>query len=497
MTQPPPERHDSDRATADWHAMLAGDAPVRAPRAADAAPPRPAAGATPTGATPTGATPTGATPTPPAAEGQPMTRREAREAEQRRAAEAEAAAVLAEAGPPAEEVPLPFFDSIVAEPAAPEPARPSRAERRAVNADPYEPEKPKRRGAWGCLIGLLVVIALGAVAFFFLQGPINAVIERFTPAEDYEGAGTGEVVFMIHDGDVGSDIATNLVDGGVTASYDAFYDLLLEQSPEPEFHPGAYQLAEKMSAQAALDALQDPATKLENTFVIPEGTATVDALPLIAEGTGVPLSELEGAAAEPPANYGLPAEATNLEGFLFPATYTLDPGLDAHAVLQTLVDRQFEALDAAGVAPEDRWGTIVLAALIQREAGLRDDFYKVSRVFQNRLDPNQWESGLLESDATVAYGTGNTHLVTTTDEERENAENRYNTYVHPGLPVGPISNPGDLAIDAALHPADGPWLFFVTWNLDTGETIFSETVEQHDVAVEKWLAWMEEHPEYG
>ena len=90
-------------------------------------------------------------------------------------------------------------------------------------------------------------------------------------------------------------------------------------------------MAEQMSAQSALDALLDPSNKLENTFVIPEGTATVDALPIISEGTGIPLEELQAAAAEPPANYGLPAEATALEGFLFPATYTLDPDIDAHA----------------------------------------------------------------------------------------------------------------------------------------------------------------------
>lgn len=381
------------------------------------------------------------------------------------------------------------------------PRKPSRAERRAAAPDPYDhygDEKPKkRRGGWGCLVALLIVAGLGAGAYFFLEGPIRAVIERFEPAADYEGQGTGEVIFMIHEGDTGSSIGDNLVAAHVVASTDAFLEAIDDAATAPVFYPGAYRLAEQMSAKAALDALVDPANKLENTFVIPEGTATVDALPLISEGTGIPLEELQAAAAEPPANYGLPAEATNLEGFLFPATYTLDPDLDAHAVLQTLVDRQFQALDEAGVAPADRWKTIVLAALVQREAGLKDDFYKVSRVFLNRLDPAKWESGLLQSDATVAYGTGNTHLVTTTDAERADASNLYNTYVHPGLPIGPISNPGDLAIDAAVHPADGPWLFFVTWNLDTGETIFSETVEEHDAAVEKWLAWMEEHPEYG
>ena len=378
-------------------------------------------------------------------------------------------------------------------------SRPGRAERRAATSfdDPHDaPPKRRGRGAIGCLVGLLVVAALVVGAFFFLQGPIQAVLDRFQPTPDYEGNGTGSVTFMIADGDTGSDIATNLHEQGVTASYDAFYDLLLKQRPEPEFHPGAYRLAEQMSAKAALDALLDPANKLENTFVIPEGTATADALTSIAEGTGIPIEQLQAAAAEPPQSYGLPAEATSLEGFLFPATYTLAPGIDARTALQTLVDRQFQALDEAGVAPADRWRTIVLASLIQREAGLRDDYYKVSRVFQNRLDPAQWESGLLQSDATVAYGTGNTHRVATTDAERADAANPYNTYVHPGLPVGPISNPGDLAIDAALHPADGTWLYFVTWNLDTGETIFSTTQEEHDAAVDQWLAWMDEHPEY-
>ena len=192
---------------------------------------------------------------------------------------------------------------------------------------------------------------------------------------------------MIHEGDTGGSIAENLVDEDIVASTEAFTEVLADADPTPIFYPGAYLMAEQMSAQSALDALLDPANKLENTFVIPEGTATVDALPIISEGTGIPLEELQAAAAEPPANYGLPAEATTLEGFLFPATYTLDPDIDAHAVLQTLVDRQFEALDAAGVAPADRWKTIVLAALVQREAGLRDDFYKVARVFLNRLDP--------------------------------------------------------------------------------------------------------------
>lgn len=386
---------------------------------------------------------------------------------------------------PDDEGARPSFDEVFTAP----------AEEVETGLRPRAPKKRRGRAGIGCLIVLLVLAGIGTAGYFLLQGPIQQLMSAVAGPEDYEGQGTGEVIVMIHDGDIGSDIATTLHAEGVTKSFDAFYELLLKQASTHVFQPGAYKLAKGMSAQAALDALIDPANKLEQTVAVPEGTVAADVLQLVSEGTDIAIEDLQAAAADV-ASFGLPAEATTLEGFLFPATYVFTPGISAHDALQTMVDRQFQALDSAGVAPADRWKTIVLASLVQKEAGLRDDYYKVSRVFLNRLDPALWESGLLQSDATVAYGTGNTHRVSTTDAEREDAANAYNTYVHPGLPVGPISNPGDLAIDAALHPADGPWLFFVTWNLDTGETIFSSTVEEHDAAVAKWLDWMDEHPEY-
>ena len=119
-----------------------------------------------------------------------------------------------------------------------------------------------------------------------------------------------------------------------------------------------------------------------------------------------------------------------------------------------------------------------MASIVQKEGGSTDDFYKVSRVFANRI-----ADGMpLQSDATVAYGTGSKE-VDTTDAQRNDESNKYNTYVIQGLPVGPISNPGDDAIKAALNPADGTWLYFVTVNLDTGLTCFSDTIDQHDAAV--------------
>lgn len=355
----------------------------------------------------------------------------------------------------------------------------------------------RRRG--GGARRTLVVLAIAAVALLVI-GLVGwlAFGDRIASTlglddTDYAGDGNGtEVAFTVESGDTGTTIGERLQQQGVVKTADAFIGEVLSRSPEPTFVPGTFTLEQEMSAAAALDALLDEGNRVESTFVVPEGTAMKDIFPLIEAGVGVPVADLEAAAADV-ASFGLPAEATSLEGFLFPATYEFAPGTDAHTVLAAMVDRSFEALDAAGVAPEDRWFTINLASLVQKEAGLRDDYYRVSRVFLNRLD-----TGMnLQSDATVAYGTGNTHRVETTDAERADASNPYNTYLHPGMVVAPISNPGDLAIDAAVHPADGQWLYFVTWNLETGETIFSNTWEEHEQAVAKWQAWMAEHPEYS
>ncbi|WP_438855586.1 endolytic transglycosylase MltG [Agromyces sp. M3QZ16-3] len=375
-------------------------------------------------------------------------------------------------------------------------SRPSRSDRRAAAAWEFEEHERepnrRRRGAWGCLIALIVLGALVAGAAFFLQGPITSLMERFQPPEDYTGAGSGEVVFMINEGDGGETIAANLEEQDIVASSEAFIEEVTSRSEQPIFYPGAYRMANQMSADAALDALLDPENKLENTFVIQEGLWARDALANAAAATGIPVEDLQAAAADPQA-LGLPAEATGVEGFLFPATYTFGPDVTADEVVQTLVDRSFQALDDAGVAPEDRWETVIIASMIEREAGSEEDAYKVSRVIRNRLDANQFPSQLLQFDSTVHYGTGDDTVVTTTDAERADPANPYNTYVHPGLPPGPIGNPGDVAIDAAQNPADGPWLYFVTVNLETGETVFSATLEEHEAAVEQFLRYLDEN----
>jgi len=347
---------------------------------------------------------------------------------------------------------------------------------------------PRRKGRWGWLVVVLAFIVVIAGTGYYGWTNYEPQIRKVLGIElpnDYEGPGEGEeVVVVIQSGDIGSDVAHTLEDSGVVMTFEAFYKLLL--ATPVEFQPGNYSLKSKMSAQSALEALQDPANKITQRVTIPEGTTLPSALELLAAATELPVADFKKAAK----NYtalGVPKAAPSLEGYLFPATYPLEPGMSAKQVLQVLVDEMFNRLDDAGVAKEDRHEVLTMAALIQREAGSNtDDFYKVSRVFKNRLDTKGWK---LQSDASVAYGTGNLHTVWTTAAERADASNKYNTYANAGLPIGPIGLPGEVAIDAAINPAKGDWFFFVPINLRTGETVFSTTAAEHDAAVAKLQQW--------
>ena len=356
----------------------------------------------------------------------------------------------------------------------------------------WEPPTRKRRlgWLWALLVTFVLLIGAGVSGWTLFQPQIRQVLGWVAPT-DYTTAGDGtKVTVVIQSGYIGSDVAKMLQRAGVTKTFTAFYSLLLSQPPVT-FQPGSYQLQKEMSAKSALAALQDPKNRVVHVAVIKEGVSAESAYVQLSAATSIPVSDFEAAAK----NYvalGVPAQAPSIEGFLFPATYTFNPGVTATQVLQQLVSTMLSHLDKAGVAPADRFKVVTLASIVQRESGPSvSDMHKIARVFQNRLDKGMH----LQSDATVAYGTGHTNLVTTTDAERADASNKYNTYANAGLPIGPIGLPGDDAIDSALHPTPGPWLYFVAVNLITGETVFSTTIAEHDVAVKQWQAWCHQSSE--
>ncbi|MBV0894941.1 endolytic transglycosylase MltG [Microbacterium sp. NC79] len=361
---------------------------------------------------------------------------------------------------------------------------------------------PKKKKRAGCIVALVVLLALlgGATAGgFWVWNTYGDKIQDFLgmgESKDYEaGIAEGEVMFTIQPGDGGLQISYALHEAGVTKTDEIFYDWLRENPPTPTFYPGTYKLQQKMTAAAAVEVLGNVDNKLANAVLLREGETLQTILPTIADSLQIPIEDLQAATADPSV-YGV--SAATLEGWLFPATYEFNEGVTANDVITTMVNRTLQSLDSAGVPVEERQRILTVAAIIQREAGA-GDMGKVAQVIYNRLGPENTETfGLLQMDSTVAYGVGKLHdgVVATTDADRAN-DNPYNTYLHPGLPAGPIANSGDEAIDAAMHPEPGPWFYFVTVNLNTGETVFSETYAQQLEAEALWHDWCEENPDSG
>ncbi len=340
----------------------------------------------------------------------------------------------------------------------------------------------KRRLAVVIAIALIVI---GALAFAN-RSAIRSGFDQLV-GNDYQGEGYSSMLFEIEPGDTGESIANSLVEQGVVKNFRTFYKLILAE--DPKFYPGTYKLRLHMSSQAALNALLDPSTSVTNRVLIKEGLRASVVLDVLAKATGIARSDFREAANRRE-EIGLPADAVSVEGYLFPATYTFSPNATAVSILKKMITRTQEELDRFGVKDADRHRILTMASVIQSEARLEPDFYKVSRVFYNRI-----KAGMhLQSDATVSYGVNGNTVSTSAADRADN--NGFNTYRNPGLPIGPISSPGAVAIDAALNPVAGSWLFFCAINLATGETVFSTTYEEHGRAVALWRAWMKENPGY-
>jgi UPF0755 protein len=326
-------------------------------------------------------------------------------------------------------------------------------------------------------VGILVVATflLAVLGGVGLGG--RALLSSFSSPADYEGTGTGEVVVQIRQGDTARDIAATLLEKGVVKSIGAFTEAAADDTRSRGLQPGYYQLREQMSAASALALLLDLSSRLRGRVTIPEGTSVAGVVDLVAKSTEVPLADLQ-AAVQNPAVLGLPPYAGGkLEGYLFPATYDVEPGTTAVEVLQTMVQRfleEAEAVDlvagaqALGVTPAD---VVNVASLIERESRIDEELPQVARVIYNRLD-----RGIpLGVDAAVLYGLGRRAGGLTQSDLRKDTP--YNTRLNKGLPPTPIANPGTKALQAALNPVDGDILYYVLKSKD-GSHLFTASYDE-------------------
>jgi UPF0755 protein len=296
---------------------------------------------------------------------------------------------------------------------------------------------------------------------------------------NFPGPGTGSVVAQIKTGDTATMVGQRLVSLGVVESARAFSIAAKDSTHGKALEPGYYHLRKHMKASLAFALLLKPSARIQTTVAIPEGYRFSQIIAKLGQATG----NLKGyqQAAKEVTQLGLPSFAKdNPEGYLFPATYDIQPNTPPLAVLKSMVlrfDQEAASISLpAGAAHAEltQQAVIIVASLIQAEGKRPQDLPKIARVIYNRL--NAVPPMHLQLDTTVLYALHSTAGDVTIPQTKVNSP--YNTYLHAGLPPGPIDSPGNTAIEAALHPDTGDWTYFLTVNPTTGETLFTDSFTQ-------------------
>jgi UPF0755 protein len=330
-----------------------------------------------------------------------------------------------------------------------------------IDLDDAQPRRrrrsPIRRLApWIALLVIVIPLALGG-------WKIYGIWRNKTHPADYVGSGISPTVTVqVTSGETADQLAPALLADGVVASTRAFV-LAAENSTDPTgLEPGYFVLNRRMQASLAWAALLNPKNRDQAVVTIPEGKRATQVIATLAQKTKIPLKDFQQVIAHP-AQLGLPSYADGkVEGFLFPATYTIQPHETALQILQAMVARynveatQINLKAAAqklGISERD---VIIDASMAQAEGGSVSDYPKIAEVINNRI-----KAGMpLQFDSVLLYGL-NKYAINVTDAQIA-TPGPYNDFEHDGLPPGPITNPGNAAIQGVLRPDVGDWLYFLT-----------------------------------
>ena len=350
-------------------------------------------------------------------------------------------------------------------------------------AGPSARKKRRRRGRVAILVSLLVFVLIlaagGAVGYHYYR--------QYIDPPDFSGPGTGTVQVQIKPGDTAAAVGQRLATLGVVASARAFFNAAKDSSRGNTLEPGTYQVHKHMKASLALALLLQPSSRIQVRVLIPEGFTLAQIIARLGQDTGN-LKGYQQAIAHP-ASLGLPAYAHgNPEGYLFPATYFVQPKTSPVDVLRAMVQKfkdEAVSINLSGAAAHGHEGegaVITVASLIEAEGKLPQDYPRIAEVIYNRL--NHVPPINLQLDTTVLYamarvGKSNARFSTTFPSP-------YNTYLHANLPPGPIDSPGAAAIHAALHPDHGNFFYFLTINSSTGKTLFFSDHQKFDAAVARY-----------
>ena len=315
----------------------------------------------------------------------------------------------------------------------------------------------------------LSVAAIVIIAFTFGLREINQAGGGYPNFPDRIISATEKSVSIsIPTGATGAEIAQLLKIAGVVASAESFFRAAVANPKASSIAPGTHSLSLKISGKTALEQLLDP-KRITDLIKITEGAWNSEVFAQM-----VATKNWSANPAQSAKEVVLPEGITALEGVLFPAQYSFAEGTSQVAALQNMVNRfngaisAIDFVDPAGKLNKQQ--LVTLASLVQAEGDTKD-FAQISRVIRNRL-----AIGMpLQLDSTVHY-LKNTRGQIFLSNKSTKLKSPYNTYQNYGLPPAPIGNPGLAALKAAIAPAEGDWLFFIT--VAPGDTRFTKSFSE-------------------
>ncbi|MET9512313.1 endolytic transglycosylase MltG [Streptomyces flavidovirens] len=344
-------------------------------------------------------------------------------------------------------------------------------------------KKKKSRNGTACLFVVVVLAGgVGGIGYFGYQ----FYQDQFGAPADFEGTGTGSVEVEIPKGAGLGQIGSILARKGVVKSSGAFVSAATANPKSQGIQPGVYPMKKEMSGKAAVDLMINPSNL--NALIVKEGQRNVVVYEEIDKKLKVDRGTTEDVAKKEFKDLGLPEWANDdpdikdpLEGFLYPSRYDIGGKSTPKSVLKEMVTRAKGQYAAANVEAEaERLGLespldlITVASLVQVEGKTHDDFRKMGEVVYNRLKPTNTETNqLLQFDSAFNYLKGQSEIKISESEINSNMD-PYNTYTQRGLTPGPISNPGNEALAAALNPTKDGWLYFVATD-GLNKTEFAKT----------------------
>ena len=277
------------------------------------------------------------------------------------------------------------------------------------------------------------------------------------PVHDFSSGKPGpQIEFLVADGEIGSSIAQNLAKLGVIKEASVFVNLASTDKRAVGISPGTHKISTHIPAQQALEELLDR-KRFTHMVNIVEGSTLSDVLLLISKDANVVGSASKVAKEVSPA---FKNPRSSLEGQMFPASYTFAQGTSAKDAITSMVSKSATVANRVGLtSPSGKYSpyqVLTIASMVQIE-GDESDYAKVAGVIYNRLRIGM----ALQLNSTVQYAAGLRGQIALSTNATK-IDSPYNTYKYAGLPPTPISNPGEKAILAALHPATHDYLYFIT-----------------------------------